>query len=179
MPVDMSLAGTKAPPRKRTSPAAKTQAVTEAVEANSKAQVRHAGMMGIAQLAQGLCAVTGQYADAATIGKLFPPISVELATIADSNEVVAKPIDFLIEIGPYGGLIAAVLPFAMQIAANHKWVDASKLMSQGITPPEVLESQMKAEIFKAQAEAKKAQQEALMEAQKAEAEYRKILDEEN
>jgi hypothetical protein len=49
----------------------------------------------------------------------WPNVAQELANLADSQEQVAKFIDPLIQIGPYTGLIAAVLPLIMQIGVNH------------------------------------------------------------
>lgn len=175
MPIDMSLA--KAPPAKRAAVAKKaaTPAVSTDAPAKSLNEQRFEGMMGLASLGQGICLMTGLHADAMTIGKLFPPVAKEIANIADDNETIAQPIDFLIKIGPYGALIAAGLPFVMQILANHKVIDASKAMGQGIVPPEVLEAQMKAEMMRMQAEAMRAQQQAMNEANEAAAAYAKMM----
>ena len=116
---------------------------------------------------QATTLMTGLNADAAAIGMFFPSIATELAGVAETSEMVAKPIDFLIEIGPYGGLIAAVMPFALQIAANHRMLDASRLASQGVVPPEVLEAQMQAKVARLQADALREQQAAVQEAQAA------------
>lgn len=171
--IDMSAA--TAPPKKRTaSPraATKTVAPPEPEQQVSASVVRRTeGMLGLAQMAQGLCAVTGLYADAAAIGMFFPPVALETAKVADSNETIAKPIDFLIEIGPYGALIGAVMPFAFQIAANHGWIDASRLGAQGVVPPAVLEAQMKTKMVQMAAEAQRQQNEALAQSQQAQAEF--------
>ncbi len=121
--------------------------------------------------------MTQQWADAAAIGQHFPNLAQELANVADANETIAKPIDFLIEVGPYGALIAAAMPLTLQILANHKVIDATKMIGQGIVPPEVLESQMKAQVAKMQADAIRTQQEAIMEAQIAQRDYEQLLKE--
>ncbi len=178
MPLDMSAA--TAPPKKATggtrSGTRKTPAplVTEP-EPNASVNRRTEGLNGIAQIVQAGCLMFGQYADAAAIGQFFPPISKELAQIAETNEVVSKPIDFLIEIGPYGGLIAAVLPFGLQIAANHGWADASRLMGQGVVPPAVLDAQMKTQMMQMQAEALRAQNAAVTAANAARQEMEAAL----
>jgi hypothetical protein len=126
-------------------------------------------------MGQGLLILTGQYADAATVGKHFHPIATEVANIADDNESVAKVIDLVIAVGPYGALVSAVLPFAMQIAANHKWIDPNALMGQGVVPPEVLDAQMRAQVARMQTEALKAQQIAIQEAQQAERDFNAMM----
>lgn len=181
MPIDMSAA-VKAPPVKR---AAAKKAVpppaSTAPETPAKplAQQRYEGLLGLAQLGQGICLMAGLHADAMTIGKLFPPVAVEVVKIAEDNEAVSQPLDFIIKVGPYGALIAAGMPFVMQLLANHKVIDATKAMGQGIVPPEVLEAQMKAEVMRMQAEAMQAQQQAVADANKAAEEYAKMMAEYN
>lgn len=179
MPIDMSQArAPKAPPRKSTSAKSNARSVAAAEVAQVPSSVnaaRRDGLLGLAQLGQGLCMVFGQYADAATIGTYFPPIAAELANVADGNDSIAKPIDFLIEVGPYGGLVAAVLPFALQVAANHGLVKAENLAGQGVVPPQVLESQMKAQVARMQADAMRQQREAVLEAQRVEAELNEMM----
>ena len=145
------------------------------VETQSLTERRAEGLNGLAQLFQGVCLMTGQYADAAAIGQHFPPVAMELAKVADTSDVVAKPIDFLIEIGPYGALIAAAMPLALQLMANHKMIDASRLGGQGVVPPEVLEAQMKAQVARMQAEAMQAQQMAIREAREAQRAFEAMM----
>jgi hypothetical protein len=171
------MSAAKAPPAKRATPAKKSPSTTTTVETLSKPlnQQRFGGLMGLAQLAQGVCLMAGMHADAMTIGKFFPPVAAEVANIADDNEQVAKPIDFLIKIGPYGALIAAGMPLVMQLLANHGFLDATKSVGQGIVPPQVLEAQMKAEMMRMQAEAMREQQEAVNEANEAAETYAKMM----
>jgi hypothetical protein len=119
--------------------------------------------------------MTGQYADAATVGMHFPPVAKELANIAETNEAIAKPIDFLIEIGPYGALIEAAIPLVMQILANHRLIKAEAMIGSNIVPPEVLEAQMKAQVMRVQAQAMRDQQAALAEAQAAQREMQEMM----
>lgn len=171
MPIDMSAA--KAPPKKRaggSAPAAQQQ-----VQTLSRNELRRDGMLGLAQLVQGGLLLFGQFADAGAIGQHFPPIASELSNIADTNETVAKPIDILIEVGPYGALIAAVLPFGLQLAANHRLINASMLAGQGVVPPEVLEAQMKAQVMQMQADAMRKQQQAVQAAQQAQKDLEEVM----
>jgi hypothetical protein len=169
--IDMSAA--TAPPKKRTAnPRAATRAIPVGQpEALPQMMRREQGLNGLAQMAQGICAVTGLYADAAAIGMFWPPVATELARVAEANEKIAKPIDFLIEVGPYGALIGALMPFAFQIAANHGWIDASRLAGHGVRPPAVLEAEVKTQMLQAAAEAQRAQNAAMEAARKAQAEY--------
>lgn len=173
--IDMTAA--TAPPKKRaTSPrATRTTSTPEPTIAASNVQRRSEGLQGLAAMAQGICAVTGMYADAAAIGMFFPPVADELAKVAEANESIAKPIDLLINVGPYGALIGAVMPFAFQIAANHGWIDASRLAGQGVVPPAVLEARMKAQVLQMAADAQRAQNDALAEAQKAQEAYNNAM----
>jgi len=138
-------------------------------------QQRFEGLLGLAQLGQGICLMAGLHADAMTIGQHFPPVAKEIANIADDNDSVAQPLDFIIKVGPYGALIAAAMPFVMQILANHKVIDPAKAIGQGIVPPEVLEAQMKAELMRMQAEAMQAQQQAVRDANAAAQAYAEMM----
>jgi hypothetical protein len=172
MPIDMSLAA-KAPPRKTTGRAATPK--NTPVQITTLNDRRTEGLIGVSQLAQGLLLMVGQYADAATIGKLFPPLAKEVANIADEHDIVARPVDLLIQVGPYGALIATGLPFVLQIAANHRWIDASRLGAQGVVPPEVLEAQMKTEVARVQAQEMMRQQQMIQEAQRVQKEYEAMV----
>lgn len=174
--IDMSAVG--APPKRRT-PNTRAAAKTVAAEPEPTGKIgyRETGLNGLGQMAQGICAIAGLHADAAAIGMFFPPVATELAKVAETNETVAKPIDFLIEIGPYGALIGALMPFAMQIAANHRWINAAHFAGQGVQPPEVLEARMQAQMLQMAANAQKAQNEALAQARKAQEEFQAAMDE--
>lgn len=176
MPINTS--GIKVPTRRTNTPKS-TTANASIAQTQSPNEKRTLGLMGLGQLGQGILLMTGQYADAATIGSHWGPIAKELANIADDNESFAKPIDLLIAVGPYGALLQAVLPLALQLATNHKLIAADALLGQGVVPPEVLESQMKAQVYRMQLEAKREQQEALREARNAQAEFERMMAEDD
>jgi hypothetical protein len=169
--IDMSAAS--APPKRRTP---NTRAAAKAIPAIEEAPIgkigyRETGLNGLGQLGQGLCAVFGLHADAAAIGMFFPPVATELAKVAETNETIAKPIDFLIEVGPYGALIGAVMPFAFQIAANHGLINPAQFAGQGVVAPAVLEARMQEQMLRMAADAQRAQNEALTRARQAQQEY--------
>lgn len=152
MPIDMSLAAS-APPRntRQKAPAAPRRTVTD---------TRAEAVNGLFQLASFGCVMVGQYADSATIAEHGPNISLETAKLAQQNDKIGQWIDYLTQAGPYAGLVTAVLPLALQLAANHKRIDPSKV--PGLQDPAVLtakvETQMKAAALQQMREA--AQQQA-------------------
>jgi hypothetical protein len=171
--IDMSAA--KAPPRKSQA-RQKASAATPVTPNESLAvQRRYSGLCEIAQAGQGLCLLTGQFADAAAIGKHHEPPAREIAKLADRYEIVGKTVDLIIQVGPFTALVAACMPLALQLMANHRIVDASKLAGQGIVPPEVLEAQMTAEVMRMQAEAMREQQEAIAAAQEETRRYEQFM----
>lgn len=174
MAIDMSAA--KAPPRKtvaaRSTTPPKPAPTTPPVSDNER---RRNGLNGLGQLAQGICLLTGQYADAAAIGRYWEPIAAETANVSDQYESVAKPVDILIQIGPFAALLTAVLPLGMQIAANHRMINAEMLVGQGIVSPETLTAQMKAEMARMQMEAMMAEKQARIQAQRIQAEYEALM----
>lgn len=178
MPVDMSNA-VKAPPRKAGSRTIKSAAIVTPVDTRTPNEKREEGLNGLAQLGQLICVGTGQMADAAALGMHFPPLAKATADLADDYESVAKPIDFLIQLGPFTALIAAAAPLVLQLLANHKVLDANALASQGVVSPEVLESRMRAQIAQVQAQALRDQMQAQAEALAAEAELNDFINAQN
>lgn len=161
MALDLSSAPT-APPRasrgKRVPSKPSTGSVSQTI-----LEKREEGAKGIFQLAGFGLIVTKQYADAGAIAKHGANISHELAALADKNDGVAKLLDYFTEAGPYAGLVAAVMPFALQIMANHNMIRADMVSGAGVVSPDALTAQIQAEMAKERAEALKAQQEAEME----------------
>lgn len=115
------------------------------------------GVFGLGGLA---CLMAGQFSDSAAITMHAPGIAHEAATLAETNDGLAKGIDYLTTVGPYAALVTAAMPLVLQLAANHKLVKAEALAGVGVVSPDILESQMKADMLRKQTEAVKAQQEA-------------------
>lgn len=172
MPIDMSQL--KAPTRK---PATAKKLVSPALpvaDTQSINDKRVEALAGFAQLGQGLSILFGNYADAAAIGMHGEKICTELVNVATMDERLTKYMDTLILTGPYLGLVTALVPFALQIAANHGWRKGN-LMGGGVVPPEVLEAQMKASVAHQQAQAALQHQQAIKQAQDAQREYERII----
>lgn len=174
MPIDMSQA--KAPPRKRatsTTPRATPKVAETATntEASAIQIAREEGLNGLGQLGQAVCLMFGLRADAATIGMHWGPIAHETAKLADMHEEVAKPVDFLIQIGPYTAFVMALLPFGLQIAANHKWIDQANVAGMGVVSPDVLDAQVKAQLAQKQAEEMRLRQAQIADAKRTQAMY--------
>lgn len=176
MPIDMSAA-TKAPPRKTTSgggTTARTRATASVPAASSTSvfEARQRGLAGLATLAHTGALMMGWQADAATIAEYGPDIATEIAHTADTNDTIAKGVDWLCQVGPYGKLITLCVPFIMQLAANHKLIPAN---TPGVKSPEVLASQMNAQLVRMQAEAKREQMQAMREAREAQERFQEEL----
>ena len=123
---------------------------------------RTKALAGLGQLAQVPLLATKQYADAGAVSLYWPNVAKEIAVLADTNEQVAKLIDPLIQVGPYTALIAAVLPFVMQIAVNHKLVAAGAM---GTVPGESLAAQIETAMVQQELEALRTQRDAEKAAQ--------------
>lgn len=165
MPVNFG-AQVKAPPIKRGS----TRSTATQIETpRSLRELREEGLNGLAQIGQGIALGLRQYADAATLGTHFPPVATELAKLADHYDVIAKPIDLLIQVGPFGALLAAAMPFLAQMAVNHRMAPVGVM---GAVSPETLSAQMQAQMMRMQADMMRQQAAAMadMEAAKAEME---------
>lgn len=102
------------------------------------------------------------YADAGAVGMYLPGIATETAKLADKEEKIARLVDPLLSIGPYAGLIAAVLPLVLQLGVNHGRVAPGAM---GTVPATLLEAQVKTELAKAELAQLKAQREAEQAAQ--------------
>lgn len=92
------------------------------------------GIEGLGQLAAGALFFVAP-ADAAAVGYHIPPIAVALNDLAREDPRVAALLDKILQVGPYGMLLGAVMPLVLQILTNHGKVPAGML---GTLEPEVL-----------------------------------------
>jgi len=144
------------PPVKAPSPAA-------AARTSRKTAERAEAVTGLGQLAQVPLMVMRQYADVGAVSAHWPGVAAEVAKLAETQEQVAKLVDPLLQVGPYAGLITAVLPLVMQLACNHGVVAAG---SMGTVPPSTLAAQVEAQLAQQEAAALRLQLEAEREARK-------------
>lgn len=70
--------------------------------------------------------------DSAAISHHAPPIAEALNNLAQKKPEVAAALDRVLAVGPYGEIIAAVLPLALQLMANHGIVEAGEMGTQRI-----------------------------------------------
>lgn len=170
MPIDMSIANAPTPPpsaapKRRGRPPGSTNKATTTAPRISTLELRYQGVQGVGQLIQGGLMLTKNYADAAAVGMHWDGVAKEVANLAEAEPAVARVVDMIIQAGPYAGLIAAVMPLAMQLAANHGMIPSGGMT--GVVPPEVLKSQMEAQLLQQQAQAMRERQQALREAEAA------------
>jgi len=138
--------------------------------ASAKLAKREEAANGVWQLLGFGAVLAGWHADAGAIQLHGPGISRGVATMAESNAKIAAGLDKLSEVGPYGEAIALVMPFALQIMANHGLVKPELVASAGVVHPETLAADVKAQM---------AQQahEALLRQKAAEEELRRLSEE--
>src|ERR1700722_17255372 len=162
MPIEITAPPPRSTPNAPHSPAKRaTPRVT---------QEREEAVAQLGMFAQVPLMATKQLADAATVGLHWPKVSHEIAVLAETQEAVANLIDPLIKVGPYAGLIAAVMPLAMQLAVNH---GRMKPGSMGTVPAVSLEAQMETSMAQAELHALQVQQEAETQAAQVRAEIQK------
>jgi hypothetical protein len=142
MPIAASSGNT---PAKRQTPQ-RSAARKTPQPATSPGEAREQGLLGIFQVSAAICVMRGLYPDAGACTVHGPAISHEAAVLAESNEGIAKGLDYLIQMGPYSALLTAVLPFGLQIAANHGRIDADKASGLGVMDPATLEAKVKADV---------------------------------
>ena len=116
-------------PRKGADDKARTARSVPAAPRKGGAKVapkdRKAGVDGVLQLTAGvLVAFPATRADAAAVGMHAEPLSAAVVATAEQDDRFARALDKLLTTGPYAALVMAVVPLAVQIAANHRLVPA-------------------------------------------------------
>lgn len=97
-------------------------------------------ILGLFQIPAGALAIAGMQrpvfaADAAAITIHAPNIAHALDQLARERPEVAAVLDRVLQVGPYGILIAAVAPLVLQLLANHNVLPAGAI---GTTAPQTL-----------------------------------------
>jgi hypothetical protein len=77
-------------------------------------------------------------ADAAAITVHAPPIAGALDDLAQEDPAAAAVLDRILQVGPYGALLAAVAPLVLQVLANHSAIPPGTLGT--IPPPQLIAS---------------------------------------
>lgn len=111
-------------PRRPAPPRAKTRKAPPSGGGRRSGPDYRGGIMGLIQLAATPLVVAGTrsdaaMADAAALTVHGPPIADALHSLAQERPEVAAVLDRVLQAGPYGALLAAALPLAVQIATNH------------------------------------------------------------
>lgn len=99
------------------------------------------GILGIAQLAAAPLAFTAP-ADAAAVMMHAPPIADALHNLAVERPEVARVLDTVLAVGPYGAVIAAVLPLVVQLLHNHGVLSTPMAVAMGATPKDEILSML-------------------------------------
>jgi len=157
----MPITNATAPPMRTTSTSSGTKRASAPTQSTVNKD-RAEALAGLGQLAQVPLIATKQYADVGALSMYWPGVAKELANLADSQEQIAKLIDPLIQIGPYTGLITAVLPLIMQLGVNHGIMAPGGM---GTVPATTLSAQVETSMAQAELEALRVQLQAEKEAQ--------------
>lgn len=164
---------TKTPPPLKRSSGTETKRSSPKPSQPSQRDVREDGLNGLFQLAGGLSLMFGQWADAGACSTHGPNISREAAELAEKYPKVGGILDYITAVGPFAGLLTAVLPFGLQILVNHNRMPAHPALSSiGVLPAEMLASKAQAEVMEMQAR----MAEEMAAAQRAQAEAQAKLE---
>jgi hypothetical protein len=144
-----------------------------------KATERAEGLAGIGQLVYAALLFARQPADAGAMNRHFPAVAVEVAKLGDSNDKIGDALDKLNEIGPYAGLITAVTPLIAQLLVNHDRIPVASVASLGVVSRVTLESEVQAEVLRAEMQAMQMAMEAEEEAERMREEYDRLASSQN
>lgn len=113
-------------------------------------------LIGLAQIPAGILAMVGMRkpvfaADAAAVTIHAPAIAGALDDLAHEDPAVAAVLERVLQVGPYGVLLASIAPLVLQVLANHEAIPPGSLgtrtpadLINSFVPPEV-RAQMEAE----------------------------------
>ena len=128
-------------PRKGTAPSPRRTSTAGRSTKTSGTDYRP-GINGLFQMIAVPLAFTAP-ADAAAVGHHGPQIAEALNEVAKERPEVAAALEKVLSAGPYGLLIAAVVPLGVQIAHNHGLIPEQIAVSVGATPKRVIMEQLK------------------------------------
>lgn len=154
-----------APPVRERPPAA-----PKPVRETATLKARREAVGALGQLAQVPLIATRQYADVGALSLYWPSVADELAKLAESDERIAQVIDPLCQIGPYAGLITAILPLLLQVAVNHGAVAPGAM---GTVPASTLAAQVETGLAQQELQALQVQAQAEEDARRMRADIEK------
>jgi hypothetical protein len=143
---------------------------------SSVTAAREEGLNGIAQIGTALLILSKNYADAGAVDMHAEAISHEVAVLAEDNENIGNIIDRITAMGPYAGLLTAVMPLAMQLLVNHDRIQANAagLFGGSVMSKEALAAKVSADIDKKKTEFLRQAAEAQKEAAEAQAQLARV-----
>lgn len=105
------------------------------------------GIVGILQVVAAPLAVAGIKSpacalDAATITVYAEPLAEAMQQTAEQVPQFAAVLDKVLTVGPYGALLAAAMPLAVQLLANHGVLPEQVATAMGAMSPEELMAQV-------------------------------------
>lgn len=136
-------------PRRPAAPRVTVQAAKPKAKSKPKSEPDYrTGVLGLIQIgAMPLLAAGARsdaaLADAAAVTMHAEPIADALHTLALERPEVASVLDRVLSVGPYGVLVAAVMPLAVQVAANHRILPPAVASGMGAQDPAALVAQLK------------------------------------
>lgn len=152
-------AGGAAKPRKTPAKRPGGDAARRAAARGRKAEGYRNGVAGMMQLAGMPLLVAGKstrnpilVADAAAIAMHAEGVATAIADLAVEDARIAAVLDKLTAVGPYSALVGAVMPLAVQLAANHGIVGDKQAAMFGAVPVGDLLDQVDADIARAAAD---------------------------
>lgn len=112
-------------------------------------------LIGLAQIPAGILAMVGMRkhvfaADAAAVTIHAPAIAGALDDLAHEDPAVAAVLERVLQVGPYGVLLASIAPLVLQVLANHEAIPPGSLGTR--TPQDLINSFVPPEV-RAQMEA--------------------------
>lgn len=137
-------------------------------------RARREAVGALGQLAQVPLIATRQYADVGAVSMYWPGVADEVAKLAETDERIAQIVDPLCQIGPYAGLITALLPLILQIAVNHGAVAPGAM---GTVPASSLAAQVETGLAQQELQALRMQAEAEEQARAMRADIEKAREE--
>lgn len=156
----MTVINSATPPPSKGTPNTSSKATSTARVPKSRKE-RTEAVAALGQLAQVPLMATKQFADAGAVGAYWPNVAEEIAKLAESQPQIAAIVDPLMQVGPYAGLITAVLPLIMQIGVNHGRMTPGAM---GTVPATTLSAQIEAGLAQQELQALRVQRQAEQEA---------------